>query len=111
MDASNRTWAMILHFSQFAGYAVPFAGFLAPIVIWQLKKDESPELDLHGRIVANWMLSNLIYAFVCALLAIFGIGILGLIVFGVLGVLFPIIGGIKANSGEAWRYPLSIRFF
>jgi uncharacterized Tic20 family protein len=30
---------------------------------------------------------------------------------GVLVVVFPIIGGIKASTGEAWKYPLSIPFF
>ena len=26
-------------------------------------------------------------------------------------IIFPIIGGIKANNGELWKYPLSIQFF
>jgi len=26
-------------------------------------------------------------------------------------IAFPIVGGIKANNGEVWRYPLSIQFF
>jgi uncharacterized Tic20 family protein len=26
-------------------------------------------------------------------------------------VIFPIIGGLKANEGTAWKYPLSIEFF
>jgi uncharacterized Tic20 family protein len=27
------------------------------------------------------------------------------------GVIFPIIGGIKASDGEVWKYPMSIAFF
>ena len=30
---------------------------------------------------------------------------------GLLCLIFPIIGAIKANDGEVWPYPLSIRFF
>jgi uncharacterized Tic20 family protein len=29
----------------------------------------------------------------------------------IIGIVFPIIGGIKANNGEVWKYPLSIPFF
>lgn len=25
------------------------------------------------------------------------------------GIIFPIIGGIKANSGELWQYPLTLK--
>jgi uncharacterized Tic20 family protein len=29
----------------------------------------------------------------------------------VICIVFPIVGGIKANGGIEWQYPLSIRFF
>jgi uncharacterized protein len=35
---------------------------------------------------------------------------LGFVILGVLSVIFPIIGGIKANQGEVWEYPLSFKF-
>ena len=37
-------------------------------------------------------------------------GFLLLIIIGLRSVIFPIVGGIKANDGEVWKYPLSIRF-
>src|SRR5688572_4097626 len=106
-----RTWATILHLSVFASYAVPMAGIVAPIVIWQVKKSEMPELDAHGRIVTNWMISFYIYLAVAIVLWFFLIGILLVPVLGALGVIFPIIGAVKASSGQAWKYPLSITFF
>ena len=27
------------------------------------------------------------------------------------GIVFMVIGGIKANTGEVWKYPLAIPFF
>ena len=48
-----RQWCMFMHLSQFAGYLVPFAGIVVPIVMWQTKKDEAPEIDAHGRAVVN----------------------------------------------------------
>lgn len=101
---------MILHFSLFSGYIVPIAGLIAPIVIWQLKKPEFPEIDAHGKIVVNWIISAVIYACVFLLLILVAIGIPLLMVLGVLCIIFPIVGGIKANNGEVWKYPLSIPF-
>ena len=106
----TRQWAMLLHLSLLAGFIVPLAGFVAPIIIWQVKKTELPELDIHGKIVLNWIISSLIYGVISAVLIFILIGIPLLILLGILAVVFPIIGGIKANNGEAWRYPLSIRF-
>lgn len=39
------------------------------------------------------------------------IGIPSIIALGILGIVFPIIGGIKANHSEVWPHPLSLRFF
>ncbi|MCL6501246.1 MAG: DUF4870 domain-containing protein [Pirellulales bacterium] len=105
-----RQWAMFLHLSLLAGYLVPLAGLVAPIVIWQLKKAEMPELDVHGKIVVNWLLSYVIYGIASFFLAFVLIGIPLLAALGIVGIVFPIVGGIKANNGEVWQYPLSIRF-
>lgn len=107
----EKTWGLILHLSMFAGYLVPMAGFVAPIVIWQVQKEKLPMLDVHGRIVVNWILSSLIYGVVSWLLCFVLIGFLLLPILGICAVAFPIIGAIKANNGEAWRYPLSLTFF
>ncbi len=110
-NPSANQMAMFLHFSQYLGFIIPLFGFAAPIVFWQLKKDEIPELDVHGRIVTNWLLSSAIYYAICGLLTIILIGFVGLVVLGALSLIYPIIGGIKANDGEPWDYPGSIRFF
>ena len=109
-NLQSRQWAMFLHFSLLAGIVVPLAGLVAPIIIWQVKKTEYPELDAHGKIAVNWILSLIIYAVVSALLILVIVGIPLLIALGVLAVVFPIVGGIKANNGEIWKYPLSIQF-
>ncbi len=109
-DRETRQWAMFLHLSQLAGFLVPFAGLIAPIIIWQLKKEAMPLLDVHGKIVVNWIISMVIYFIVSGILTIVLIGIPLMIVLGLIGIAFPIIGGIKANNGEVWKYPLSINF-
>jgi len=106
-----RQWTLILHLSQYAGLLIPFANLIAPIVIWQIKKNEMPELDAHGKAVVNWQISMLIYAVVSAVLMFVLVGFLMLAVLGILFLVFPLIGTIKANNGELWHYPLTIKFF
>lgn len=57
----DRTYAMLLHLSQFTGYLIPFAGLLVPLVMWLMKKDTNPYIDAHGKVVFNWILSALIW--------------------------------------------------
>lgn len=102
---------MLLHLSLLAGFLVPMAGLIAPIVIWQIKKTELPGIDVHGKIVANWVISAFLYGVGCFLLVFVLVGIPLFIALGIMAIVFPIIGGIKANNGEAWKYPLSIPFF
>lgn len=110
-NISENTWSMFIHLSQFCGYIIPFAGLIAPIVLWQVKKSESRIIDRHGRIVANWIITEFILAVVFGLLCFVLVGIPLILVLFVLGIVFPVVGGIKANNGEAWSYPLSIKFF
>ena len=110
-DRQTKLWAMLLHFSFFAGYIVPIFGLLAPIVIWQVKKDELPLIDWHGRNMMNWLISLLIYSIAAGLLCLIVIGLPLLILLALLSIVFPIVAGIKANNGEEWKYPFSIQFF
>jgi uncharacterized Tic20 family protein len=60
--------------------------------------------------VCNWLISALLYGVLCIPLAFVFIGFFLALALAVLGIVFPIIGGIKANNGEVWKYPLSITF-
>ena len=101
---------MFLHLSLLAGFLIPLAGLAVPIVIWQMKKADIREIDAHGKVVVNWLISSLIYSAIGFVLTFVLIGIPILMVLAVLAVVFPIIAGIKANNGEVWKYPLSINF-
>lgn len=109
-EEQSRRWAMLLHLSLLAGHVIPLAGFVAPVLIWQTKKEIYPDLEIHGRNAANWILSELIYLGIGILLTLFLIGFLILIPVGIAAVAFPILGALKASNGEAWKYPLTINF-
>lgn len=106
----QKQMGMFLHLSQLFNLILPPAGIIAPIVIWQVKKDEMPALDAHGKMVTNWLISCLIYGVISFVLTFVLIGLLGFLALALMGIIFPIIGGIKANNGEFWEYPLTIKF-
>jgi uncharacterized Tic20 family protein len=110
LEQETRRWAFLLHLSVLAGFAVPIAGLIVPIVIWQMKKPVLPGIDEHGINVINWIISLMIYSIGSLILVFVVIGIPMLMALGVVSMVFPIIAAIKANNGEVWKYPLSISF-
>jgi uncharacterized protein len=110
-DAATRQWAMFLHLSQLAGYIIPLAGMVVPIILWQIKKKDLPGIDEHGCHAVNWIITELIAMIICVILIFVVIGIPMLIVVAILGVIFPIIAAVKAYNGEVWKYPMTFTFF
>ena len=86
----------------------PIIGVVAPIVIWQLQKEQFPEIDAHGKSVANWLVTGTVLYFICIpLILVFGLGFLLMLALLVCHIVFAIIGGLKANDGILWPYPLT----
>jgi len=110
-EAATRQWAMFVHLSMLASVIAPPTGLVAPIVLWQIKKNELPGIDVHGCNATNWIITEIILGVICIPLIFVIIGIPLLIILGILGIIFPIIAGIKASNGEVWRYPMSFTFF
>ncbi len=104
-DRETRQWAMFIHFSILAGWVVPLAGLIVPIILWQVKKDELPGIVPHAHVVINWMVTSLVYALICFVLTFILIGILGFIALAIATIIFAVVGGLKANEGEVWEYP------
>lgn len=112
LEAETRRWAMFLHFSVLAAALTPMAGVLAPVIIWQLKKQELPGIVPHANVVLNWLVSYVIYFAICLLLMVtvvlLPLAILGLVALSLATLVLSIVGGIKANEGELWEYPGTI---
>jgi uncharacterized protein len=103
-------FCMLLHLSQFAGYVVPMAGTVLPIIMWATNKDQSELIDKHGKNILNWMISSFIYMIVGFILVFVFIGIPLLIALAICSIIFIIIGAVKANDGIIYKYPLAIDF-
>ena len=117
-EGQARTWNMFCHLSALAGFiGVPFGNIIGPLMVWQIKKNEFPSVDVHGKAALNFQITVTLAAMVAAAVMFVGIFIcVGwlllpvVILIGLAGLIFPIIAGIKANNGENYKYPFSIEF-
>lgn len=104
------TYCMLIHLSQLTSIIIPGLGFIMPIVMWATNKDKNIAIDNHGKVTVNWLISLFIYSIVCGILVFVVIGIAGFFVLAILNFVFAIIAAMKANNGEVWVYPFSIKF-
>jgi uncharacterized protein len=106
-----RTWIVLCHASALLGLFFHFLGHIfGPLIVWLLKRGESPEIDAHGKESLNFQLSMLIYDVVAFILCFVLIGIPILILLWVLNTVFVIVASVKASEGQLYRYPFTIRF-
>jgi len=110
IDRDSRMWATFCHLAGLLSLTgIPFAGLPGPLVLWLLKKDQSPFIDDQGREAVNFQISVGIYMFVAGLrcMILMGIPLLAGLVLG--EIIFIILASVRSNEGETYRYPLAIR--
>ncbi len=108
--SEEKQMGMFLHLSGLAFALIWPLGIVLPIILWQTQKEKMPALDAHGKMVTNWMISASIYMVASFVLMFVLIGFLTIFAAFLMAVIFPIIGAVKANNGEMWNYPLTIKF-
>ncbi|WP_010180644.1 DUF4870 domain-containing protein [Aquimarina agarilytica] len=110
-DMELKQFCVLMHIAQFAGYVIPLAGFVLPFIMWHNFKDKNESIDQHGKNIVNWMISAVIYGALFGVLCFFLIGFPLLFVLGACATIFPILGALKANEGNFYKYPFTIEFF
>jgi uncharacterized protein len=105
----ERMWGMLAHLSAFVAAYVAL-GFLGPLVVMLVFGPRSAFVRAHAVEALNFNLTWLIYIFVSVILAFLLIGILILIALGIAYIVLVVIAAVRANNGEQYRYPLTIRF-
>jgi uncharacterized protein len=105
-----RTWNVLCHATALAGFFVPWAGhILGPLIVWLAKRNDSPEIDEHGKESLNFQISMLIYNVIAGVLCLVLIGFVILGILHILNLVLVIIASIQASEGKFYRYPLAIR--
>ncbi|HEY4728903.1 MAG TPA: DUF4870 domain-containing protein [Actinomycetes bacterium] len=105
----ERLWAMLSHLLSFVA-AYLFLGFVAPLIVLLVFGPRSSFVRAHAVESLNFNLTWLLYGIIAVILAIVLIGFVILIVLGIAYLVLVIVASVKANNGEVYRYPATIRF-
>jgi len=86
-------------------------GFLGPLVIWLVKKDDSPFLDQHGKEALNFQISVVLYSLPIIVITFITCGIGAILVLPLIIYIWVgcILAAMQGHRGEAAHYPLTIR--
>jgi len=117
--SEERQWAMFAHLASLIAMWLGYLGFLGPLFVWLIKRNEMTFVDDQGKEALNFQLNMLVLGYAVVLLGVpitvltLGLGAflavpLGIAVVGY-SIVMSVIAGIKANAGEAYRYPYIIR--
>jgi len=105
----DNTLGLLCHLLALAGLLVPFGSILGPLILWLVKRGDSPYLDEVGKEVVNFNISWAIYAAVAALSIFVLVGFLLLPLVALAWLILVVVGAINASNGKFHRYPLTIR--
>jgi hypothetical protein len=111
--ASNeeKTWALVAHFGGAVGMFFLFGvgGWIAPLVAMVAKGDQSPTIREHAVKALNFQLTWSIAGVIGYLTICIVIGFIIFPVAALMGIIFGIIAGVKANDGQLYEYPAAIK--
>ncbi|MGN6153158.1 MAG: DUF4870 domain-containing protein [Lysobacteraceae bacterium] len=101
----QRTLALITHLSCIV------LGFIVPLIIWLVNKDQQGKdfVNDQAKEALNFQITLLFAYVIGTVLSVILIGFFISFAAWIACIVFSIIGGLKANSGEAYRYPFAIR--
>jgi len=97
ISSDDRMWALLAHLSIFV------FGIFGPLIIWLVKKDDSPFVEDQAKEALNFQLSVLIAGVVLAITCV------GPFIVWVGSIVYAILAAIEANKGVYYRYPYTFR--
>lgn len=124
----EKAWAMLCHLSVFAATLIPFGNIFGPLIVWLIKREEYALVNDQGKESLNFQISMTIYSIILVIVMIVSalgmaagdtessvvISIIvplgGLLIIGLVALIFVIVASVKSYQGERYRYPLTIRF-
>jgi len=104
-NSEEKTWALINHFGGI------IAGFIPSLVVLLVKGNESPTLRAHAVSALNFQITWNAAFIIGQILAVCSGGLLFFLPLAcwVVIIVFSILGGLRANEGTVYNYPLSLK--
>lgn len=108
VSSDDRNWGILAHASAFAGLFVPFGNVLGPLLVWLVKKDESPFVDKSGKEALNFQITWTVLITVAILTIFVGVGLLVVPLVALAWLILVVLATIRASEGEVYDYPLTV---
>jgi uncharacterized protein len=104
-DAEQRQWAMFAHIGGI------ILGFIAPLVIWLMYKERGRFVEEQSKEALNFQITVVIAAIAISIISVVTLGLGSVLYLAlIVAVVFMIMAAVAVNKGEAYRYPVNIRF-
>jgi uncharacterized Tic20 family protein len=114
-EADERTWALLGHLSAFSAFITGLGCVIGPLIVWLVKRDTMPFAGEQAKEALNFNITAIIAAVALGVFTLITLGIGALLTVPLALALFvawfvlTIVAAVKANNGEHYRYPFSIR--
>ncbi len=102
--SDEKLWATLIHVGGI------IMSFLPALIGYIVLKDRGPFIRAHSATALNFQITLIIAYVVGMMTSWIGIGLLVLLAAWVLSIVFSIMAAIAANNGQAYQYPLAIKF-
>jgi uncharacterized Tic20 family protein len=109
-SAEEKQWGVLAHLAGLIASLLGGLSFLGPLVVWLIKKDQSPFVGDQAKEALNFQISVTIAMMVAmAIAAATCIAIVLVPIVWVGALVYAIVAAMEVNKGVAYRYPYTIR--
>jgi uncharacterized Tic20 family protein len=100
----------VAHFGGAAGMFIfgGVGGFIAPLVAYLVQGQKSPVARAHAIAALNFQILWSAIGFIGWVTVCIAIGFIIWPITMLVGIIFGIIAGVKANEGQLYKYPMSL---
>jgi uncharacterized protein len=109
-SSEDKTWVLVAHFGGAVGMFVSAGtgGWVAPLIALLVQGQKSPQVRAHSVAALNFQLLLSIIGIIGWSTVCIGVGFIIWPIVTVLGIIFGIIAGMRANEGQFYPYPFNI---
>ena len=110
-SSDEKTWGMLSHLiTLVVNYLLGGLGWVVGLIIFFIKSKDSKFVAFHALQASLFQLAIAFLVWLCVCTFFLVVPLILAVIFGLMGIIYPIIGMIKASNGELWEYPFVGKF-